>query len=144
MEADNDFDSESTNNENDTRMGLMDKIVKYKIPVLIVIVFVVAALITNYIDMNISGAAIANTKSDYLESIRDLETQANEKTMLEAENKNLQDEVNLYYGILLGLNQEIKEIRQTQFGFQMIWDKYVMVESGNEFTWSTEIKNLLG
>lgn len=136
--------------------GIKNSIYRYRIPIALIVIFVIAAIITNTINASISGAMLSSVSSECQENVEKLEAEnknlnsilstekqvlVNDNDKLKLEKANLEDDARIYSSILNGLDQEKFEARHTQFDFKATWDKYILSEPGQEFIWSAEIMN---
>ena len=130
--------------------GLGGNIVRYKIPIIIIIAFVAGVLVTNSINSSISGALISGLESEKLsiQSTGSIE-RANlelEKTNLQNEVENLGEELDFYKGVVEDLGREnvqtVTAPLRNRIEFDVTWDKYIIASPGEEYVWNIKIKNL--
>ena len=126
------------------------KIMRYRIPIIVVIAFVAGVLLTNAINSSITGSIISGLESEK-QTIQS--TGSIQKTNLELEVKNLQNEMDklesglaFYKGIVDSLDGEKFQIitapLRNRIEFQIKWDKYITVHKGQEYVWDISIENL--
>jgi hypothetical protein len=142
-----------------TKQGLY----RYAVPVVVVLLFAIAVLGTNAIDNSISGSMIASIEDECQDKVTALEEENSnlretlsadkqaliiEKNDLELENvklknraEKLENEVDLYSGILSNLNNEDEQTLTTPYGFKITWDRYFIARTDEESIWSAEIDN---
>jgi hypothetical protein len=121
--------------------SLKDKLYRYRIPALVVVTVVATALFMNAINSSISGNVVSGVRSEFQDLIV-------EKSRLESQNRNLeksladlQVEKDLLSGIVNQLNKEKIESLETPYGFEAVWDKYVISSPKQKFTWFINIIN---
>jgi hypothetical protein len=125
---------------------------RYKIPALVLIVFVASAFITSSLGNIFTGAVIEKlaSENENLKAIASSEQQAktSEKTSLELEKSSLQRELDdvretadFYSGIVNDISAEKLMTLNTVYGYQITWDKYVSTEDLRGFEWIVFIKN---
>jgi hypothetical protein len=125
-------------------------ILRYKIPIIIIIAFVAGVLLTNSINGSISGAIISGLENEN-ENI--LSTGSIQKTSLELEKTNLLNEIEklndglgFYKGLVEGLEKEkiqtITAPLRNRIEFEVIWDKYIIAKQDEEYVWNIRILNL--
>jgi len=122
---------------------------KYKIPIIVIIVFALGIFVANSINVSISGATIASSSLDCQNRISALEveksnlqTQLNIKSDIENQLNEAEDTLSLYNDILRGLQNEADERIVATSDFFITWDKYIHSEPGKELVWSAEIENV--
>lgn len=130
--------------------GFGSNIIRYKIPIIIVIAFIAGVLVTNSINNSISGAVISGLE---IEKQNIQSTGSIEKTNLELEKTNLMNEIenlgeelDFYKGAVEGLEREkvqtiIAPLRN-RIEFDVTWDKYIIASPGDEYVWNIKITNL--
>jgi hypothetical protein len=130
--------------------GSGSRILRYRIPIIIVIAFIAGVLLTNTINSSITGAIISDLESEK-QTIQS--TGTIQKTSLELEVKNLQNEIEklesglgFYKGIVDSLEAErfqtITAPLRNRIEFQVNWDKYIIARPGEEYVWDISIENL--
>ena len=121
---------------------------KYKLPITMIIVFILGFIVANSINANISGSLIASSSSEYQNQIvalelekENLKNQLLEKNSIENQLYDSKGRLVIYEDILKNLIRENLEKVDTPYGFSITWDKYVYAEPGKEITWSAKIDN---